>query len=73
MRPDGKILIVEQVLPPANESSFGKWLDLHMLVLVTGRERTETEYAALLEAASLKLTRVIPTASGACIVEGVQC
>jgi hypothetical protein len=72
MRPDAKILVVEQVLPLANEPSFGKWLDLHMLVLVTGRERTETEYAALFEVAGFKLTRVIPTASGACIVEGVQ-
>jgi hypothetical protein len=72
MRPDGKILVVEQVLAPANEPSFGKWLDLHMLVLVTGRERTETEYAALFETAGLELTRVIPTTSGACIVEGVR-
>jgi hypothetical protein len=72
MRPHAKILVVEQVLAPANEPSFGKWLDLHMLVLVTGRERTETEYAALFEKAGLELTRVIPTASGACIVEGVQ-
>jgi hypothetical protein len=70
MRPGGKILVVEQVLAPANEPSFGKWLDLHMLVMVTGRERTETEYAALFETAGLKLTRVIPTATGACIIEG---
>jgi hypothetical protein len=72
MRSGGKILVVEQVLPPANAPSFGKWLDLHMLVMLTGRERTETEYAALFETAGLKLTRVIPTASGACIVEGVS-
>jgi hypothetical protein len=72
MRPGARILVVEQVLPRANEASFGKWLDLHMLVLLTGRERTETEYAALFETAGLKLTRLIPTASGACIVEGVK-
>jgi hypothetical protein len=72
MHADGKILVVEQVLAPANEPSFGKWLDLHMLVLVTGRERTESEYAALFEKAGLTLTRVLPTASGACIVEGMR-
>ena len=72
MRPDGKILVVEQVLSPANEPSFGKWLDLHMLVLLTGRERTEAEYAALFETAGLRLANVIPTASGASIIEGVR-
>ena len=72
MRPDGRVLVVEQVLPPANEPSLGKWLDLHMLVLLTGRERTEAEYGALLEAAELELTRVIPTSSGAGIVEAVR-
>lgn len=72
MRPDGKLLVVEQVLPPANEPSLGKWLDLHMLVLLTGRERTEAEYRALLEAAGFELTKVIPTRSGASIVEGVR-
>jgi hypothetical protein len=48
MRPAGKLLVVEQVLLPANEPSVGKWLDLHMLVLVTGRERTESKYRDLL-------------------------
>jgi hypothetical protein len=72
MRPMGKLLVVEQVLPPANEPSLGKWLDLHMLVLLTGRERTEAEYRDLLGAAGFELTRVIPTSSGASIVEGLR-
>jgi hypothetical protein len=71
IRPVGKLLVVEQVLPPANEPSFAKWLDLHMLVLLTGRERTETEYRDLHAAAGFALTRVIPTFSGASIVESV--
>lgn len=71
MLPEGKVLVVEQVLPSANEPSLGKWLDLHMLVLLTGRERTEAEYGALFKAAGLELTKVVPTSSGASIVEGV--
>lgn len=71
MRPEGKLLVVEQVLPPANEPAFGKWLDLHMLVLLTGRERTEAEYRALLRASGFELTGVIPTSSGAGIVEAI--
>ena len=72
MRPGGKILVVELVIPPGNEPSFGKWLDLHMLVLLTGRERTEAEYGELFSSAGFRLTRVIPTESGASIVEGVK-
>ncbi|MDQ3809571.1 MAG: acetylserotonin O-methyltransferase [Chloroflexota bacterium] len=71
MRPDGKLLVVEQVLPPGDEPALGKWLDLHMLVLLTGRERTEAEYRALLGAAGFQLSQVMPTTSGASIVEAV--
>lgn len=71
MLADGRLLIVEQVLPPANEPSLGKWLDLHMLVLLTGRERSQAEYAALLESAGFELANVVATSSGASIVEGV--
>ena len=60
MLPGAKLLIIEQVIPPHNEPSLGKWLDLHMLVLLGGRERTEAEYASLLSAADLKLDRVFP-------------
>ncbi len=69
MLPDATLLIVEQVIPPENEPSLGKWLDLHMLVLLGGRERTEAEYAALLSTEDLKLNGVIPTPAGASIVE----
>jgi hypothetical protein len=72
MPPAGKVLVVEQVLPAGNEPAFGKWLDLHMLVLLTGRERTEAEYRALLGAAGFALTRRFLTRSGASVVEGVR-
>ncbi len=71
MRKDGKLLLVEEVLPPGNASSFAKLLDLHMLVVTGGRERTEAEYAALFAAAGFRLTKVIPTDSGASVIEGV--
>jgi hypothetical protein len=43
----------------------------HMLVLLTGRERTEVEYGTLLGAGGLEQTRGIPTSSEASIVEGI--
>jgi len=72
MRPGGKVLILELVIPPGNEPFFGKWLDLHMLVMVTGRERTAVEYHELLASAGFQLTRVIATESGASIVEATR-
>ncbi len=68
---NGKLLMVELVIPPGNEPSFGKWLDLHMLAIRGGRERTEAEYGALFRAAGFELTRVIPTAAGPSVVEAV--
>lgn len=71
MDPAGKILVVEMVIPPGDEPSFGKWLDL-MMLLIAGRERTKEEYSRLFSAAGLKMNRVIPTASEISIVEGVR-
>jgi hypothetical protein len=67
----GKLLVIELVLPPGEEPFFGKWLDLHMLVLLGARERTEEEYRALLNAAGFELGRVIPTRAGPAIVEAL--
>jgi hypothetical protein len=67
----GKLLLIELVLPPGEEPFFGKWLDLHMLVMLGARERTAAEYEALFRAAGFAPGRVIPTAAGASIVEAV--
>jgi hypothetical protein len=48
----GMLLVVELVLPEEDEPLFGKWLDLHMLVLLGGRERTAAE-APLLSLTSI--------------------
>jgi hypothetical protein len=67
----GRLLVVEALLPPGNEPSYGKYLDLAMLVLLTGRERSEEEYARLLEAAGFALSRVIPTRSEVSVLEAI--
>jgi O-methyltransferase/methyltransferase family protein len=46
--PDARLLIAESVIPPGNEPEGAKWLDLLMLVLAGGRERTEPEWRELL-------------------------
>lgn len=69
--PGGKLLVIEQVLPSGNEPSFGKLIDLEMLVCAYGRERTANEFDSLFSAAGFELTRVIPTSSLFCVLEGV--
>jgi hypothetical protein len=63
------LLLMESVVPPGNEPHFAKSLDLDMLLFVGGRERTETEYAALLDRAGFRLTRIVPTISMISLVE----
>jgi hypothetical protein len=69
MRPAGKLLIIESVIPPGNEPFQGKLLDLVMM-LIGGKERTEDEYRALFEGAGFELTQIVPTGTELSIVEG---
>lgn len=66
----GKILLVENVIPMGNVEHFGKFLDLEMLIMVGGRERTEAEYAALYEKAGFSLTRTIQMTPMMSVIEG---
>jgi hypothetical protein len=67
--PGGKVLLVEMVVTPPNVPHPGKMLDLVMLAVPGGRERTPEEYRALLAKAGLTLTRIVPTASPVSVVE----
>lgn len=67
---NGKVIIVDCVVPENNEPDFSKFFDLNMLVMTGGKERTEKEFAELLSAAGFKLSRVVPTKVGTSLVEG---
>ncbi|MDI1428475.1 methyltransferase [Polyangium sorediatum] len=67
----GRVLVVDALVPPGNTDHPSKALDLCMLTVVPGRERTEAEFAALFHTAGLKIARVIPTANSIAIVEGI--
>lgn len=71
MGPSGRLLIVETVLPAGDTPHQGKVQDMVMLVIPGGQERTEAEYASLLEKAGFRLTRVVPTSSVVSVVEAV--
>jgi hypothetical protein len=67
-----KVLLVETVVEEDDSPSMSKIMDLNMLVMTGGKERTKTEYAALFEKTGFKLTNVIPTPSPMQIVEAVR-
>jgi hypothetical protein len=69
-KPGGKVILVEAVLKPGNEPDLSKLIDLEMLLLPGGRERTRDEFAALFASNGFELTRVVPTHSPLCVVEG---
>jgi hypothetical protein len=69
--PHARALIIETLVPEAPGPHFGKTLDIIMLAVTGGRERTQSQYAALLAAAGFALERVVPTASQYSIVEAV--
>jgi len=71
MNKKGRVLVADNVIPPGNDPSWGKLLDIQMLV-IGGRERTKKEFAAMFAEAGLKMTRIIPTSRALSIVEGVR-
>ncbi|HLE28700.1 MAG TPA: methyltransferase [Anaerolineales bacterium] len=67
---DGRLLVVEVIIPPNNEPDYGKYLDLNMLVLLRGQERTEAEYRKLFAATGFALSRVVATPAEVSVIEG---
>jgi SAM-dependent methyltransferase len=71
MAADGRVLIVEMVVQPGNDPSPAKMFDITMLVAEGGQERTEAEQQRILQAAGLRLSRVVPTPSPVSVIEAV--
>jgi hypothetical protein len=67
MQPGRTLLVLEQLLERGSQAEL---LDLHMMVLTGGRERSLDEYRALLQAAGFETARVIYTA-GPAIIENL--
>lgn len=67
--PGARLVLVEAVIPPGDTPHPAKGIDLTMLALVSGRERTADEYRDLLDAAGFTLDRVIPSSTSFSFVE----
>jgi tRNA A58 N-methylase Trm61 len=69
MAPGSRLLVIEPIVPPKNEPGFGKLLDLNMLVMTGGKNRTEQEHRSLLREADFQHVRIIPTPSPLSLIE----
>lgn len=71
--PGGRVFIVEHVVPGHETPHFSKLFDIHMMCALTGRERTEKEYAELLEKAGLQYLQThYPPSRTIGVVEGIK-
>ena len=61
MKPGARLAVLDDIIPETPQFSFGKWLDLLMLAVPGGRERTEEEFRKLLSSAGFDLEDVITT------------
>lgn len=71
LRKGGRLVVIELMLPDDNAPSLAQLMDINMLVLLSGRERTREEFAKLFFEAGLKLERVKATHSPFFIIEAV--
>ncbi len=70
MPDDGRLLLVEGIIPDSDEPSFSKLLDLTMLVIPGGKERTAAEYRELYQSCGFELSRIVPTQAEVSVIEG---
>jgi hypothetical protein len=71
MTRNSRVLLVDMVVPDNSVNCFSKLLDLNMLVMNGGRERTETEFRTLLDVSGYKLTKIVPTMAPQSVIEAV--
>jgi ubiquinone/menaquinone biosynthesis C-methylase UbiE len=71
MTRNSRLLLVEMVVPDNGVNCFSKLLDLNMLVMTGGRERTETEFRTVLDASGYKVTKIISTMAPQSVIEAV--
>jgi len=67
--PGARLVLIESVVPPGDAPHPAKLIDLTMLAMLTGRERTASEYQTLLDAAGFTTDRIIPTPTPYSIIE----
>jgi hypothetical protein len=71
MNPGARVAVVEMLVGEPSDPGPAALMDMNMLAVVPGQERSLAEYEALLSAAGLRRTKVAPTGSGQSVIESV--
>ena len=71
MRPGGRVIVIELLLGEIGEPGPAPFMDLNMMVMLTGRERTLSEYRALLKQAGFRFDKSSPIRSSMAVIEAV--
>ncbi|MGC7097394.1 methyltransferase [Amycolatopsis lurida] len=71
MNPGARLLAIDAVIPPGNDPHFAKTLDILMLLLLPGQERTLPEFERIFDRAGFRITQVIPTPGAVSMIEAV--
>ncbi len=67
--PGARLLVIESIVPPGDEPHLSKMIDLTMLGMLTGQERSQPQYTALLHEAGIGIDRIVPTRTPFSIIE----
>jgi hypothetical protein len=70
-KPHGKVILLEAVVQPSHGFDLAKLLDLEMLLMPGGRERTAEEFRSLFARSGFEMTRVVPTTAPVSVIEAV--
>jgi SAM-dependent methyltransferase len=70
IKPRGKLMVLDIVIKPPGEPDWGKLMDVEMLAMFGGRERTPEEFAKMFQESGFVLERVVRTPSSTSIVQG---
>lgn len=64
--PESCVVLIEEIIPDTTDLTWGKWIDLHMMTVTGGRERTISEYADLFAKSGFELEKVVSMPIGGC-------
>ncbi len=68
MKSESRVVLIEEIIPETPELTWAKWLDLHMLAVAGGQERTVAEYRDLFAKSGFELDQIVPTPAGSSLI-----
>ena len=72
MSPGARLLVVDRIIPHGNDPAFGKWMDLNMLVILGGAERTLEEFQRLFDRVGFRLGQIHSTSADVSLIEAFK-